>query len=59
MRSDVAASYHAIGAKRKALDVAVATARDICDNGDYFESTGRASAYPHALGAGAWRIPKC
>jgi hypothetical protein len=47
---DAAEAFLAIGAKRKAIELARATAQEIIDQGRYYESIFRQPAYTHALG---------
>jgi hypothetical protein len=45
-----AEAWRALGAKRKAIEIALSAAREVLDRGEAFESVMRSAAYPHALG---------
>jgi len=53
--ADAASAFYAIGVKSKAVEIATATAQEILEHGEYFESIFRQPAYSHALG-GCLRI---
>jgi hypothetical protein len=50
LAAGAAEAWWALGAKRKALEIALDTAHDVLDHGEAFESVMRSAAYPHALG---------
>jgi len=50
LAAGAAEAWRALGAKRKALEIALDTAHDVLDHGDAFESVMRSAGYPHALG---------